>query len=158
MKLQFFINSNFQTRRAKHFPSAIQKESPVSQNTKVRNFIIESPSSLNDNFTLLSEALISLKSDTMKIDCDCMPNCDDSNYFIQAQRSRVWFLGANFQFGIIDYPKMQLKRDLLFGFSDVLGRKFGFSGKFNLTHVLKNFSLCWRTSWSVFGMQFVRTS
>jgi hypothetical protein len=33
----------------------------------------------------------------------------------------VWFLGANFQWGIIDYPRIQLKRDLLFGISDVLG-------------------------------------
>lgn len=158
MKLQFFINSNFQTRRAKHFPFAIQKESPVSQNTKVRNFSIEYPSSLNDIFTPIPEALISLKSDTMKIDCDCMPNCDDSNYFIQAQRSRVWFLGANFQFGIIDYPKMQLKRDLLFGFSDVLGEKFDFRENSRQLIFTRFFSLCWRTSRPVFGVQLVRTS
>lgn len=37
------------------------------------------------------------------------------------QRSRVWFLGANLQWGIIDYPKMQLRRDVLFSFADVLG-------------------------------------
>jgi hypothetical protein len=37
------------------------------------------------------------------------------------QRSRVWFLGANLQWGINDYPKMQLKRDVIFGFTDVLG-------------------------------------
>lgn len=37
------------------------------------------------------------------------------------QRSRVWFLGANLQWGIIDYPKLQLKRELIFGLSDVLG-------------------------------------
>jgi hypothetical protein len=67
------------------------------------------------------EELISLKSKKFKINCACMANCDNSNYFIQSSRSRVWFLGANFQFGIIDYPKMQLKRNLLFGFTDVLG-------------------------------------
>jgi hypothetical protein len=37
-------------------------------------------------------------------------------------------LGANFQWGIIDYPKLQLKRELLFGISDVLGNK---------THILR---------------------
>lgn len=40
---------------------------------------------------------------------------------ITFQRSRVWFLGANLQWGIIDYPKLQLKRELIFGLSDVLG-------------------------------------
>lgn len=95
---------------------------------------------------LLSEEIISLKSTKRKIVCDCMPNCDNTNFFIQSivsrlikiesvlitpllcfnhfslpQRSRIWFLGANFQWGIIDYPKLQLKRELLFGISDVLG-------------------------------------
>lgn len=45
---------------------------------------------------------------------------------IYLQRSRVWFLGANLQWGINDYPKMQLKRDLIFGFTDLLGMTFFF--------------------------------
>lgn len=40
------------------------------------------------------------------------------------KRSRIWFLGANFQWGIIDYPRIQLKRELLFGIADVLGELF----------------------------------
>ncbi|XP_075169025.1 pickpocket 9 [Haematobia irritans] len=69
--------------------------------------------------TLKSE-MISLKSIRHKINCDCLANCDDSNFFVQSYRSRVWFLGANLQWGIIDYPKMQLRRDVLFSFADVL--------------------------------------
>ncbi|XP_069964001.1 sodium channel protein Nach [Bactrocera oleae] len=64
--------------------------------------------------------IISLKSSRYKIDCHCLSNCDDSNFFVQSHRSRVWFLGANLQWGIIDYPKMQLRRDVLFSFADVL--------------------------------------
>lgn len=99
-----------------------------------------------NNFLFLAE-IISLKSNTTKIKCDCMQNCDNTNFFVQSivsiikiesllitlhvstfalfhtQRSRIWFLGANFQWGIIDYPKLQLKRELLFGISDVLGEK-----------------------------------
>lgn len=37
------------------------------------------------------------------------------------QRSRNWFLGANLQYGINNYPKMQLRRNVLFRFEDLLG-------------------------------------
>ncbi|XP_020800368.1 sodium channel protein Nach [Drosophila serrata] len=68
----------------------------------------------------IKREIISLKSDRYKINCNCLANCDDSNFFVQSYRSRVWFLGANLQWGIIDYPKMQLRRDVLFSFADVL--------------------------------------
>ncbi|XP_017477284.1 PREDICTED: sodium channel protein Nach, partial [Rhagoletis zephyria] len=68
----------------------------------------------------IKRELISLKSSRYKIDCHCLSNCDDSNFFVQSYRSRLWFLGANLQWGIIDYPKMQLRRDVLFSFADVL--------------------------------------
>lgn len=50
-------------------------------------------------------------------------NHNKTQYILQ--RSRVWFLGANLQWGINDYPKMQLKRDLIFGFTDLLGKVGG---------------------------------
>ncbi|XP_052843096.1 sodium channel protein Nach [Drosophila gunungcola] len=70
----------------------------------------------------IKREIISLKSDKYKINCNCLANCDDSNFFVQSYRSRVWFLGANLQWGISSgaYPKMQLRRDVLFSFADVL--------------------------------------
>ncbi|KAM7344130.1 pickpocket 9 [Cochliomyia hominivorax] len=68
----------------------------------------------------LKHEMISLKSKRYKINCNCLANCDDSNFFVQSYRSRVWFLGANLQWGVIDYPKMQLRRDVIFSFADVL--------------------------------------
>lgn len=41
---------------------------------------------------------------------------------ICSQRSRIWFLGSNLQWGISEYPKMQLRRDLIFGITDLLGK------------------------------------
>jgi len=95
---------------------------------------------LTNVLPLFLDDIITLKSNKRKIECDCMANCDNSNFFTQSivswiqeylffkkclktilQRSRVWFLGANLQWGIIDYPKLQLKRELIFGLSDVLG-------------------------------------
>ncbi|CAO1302693.1 unnamed protein product, partial [Diamesa hyperborea] len=78
----------------------------------------------------ISAELVSLQSKTRKIDCNCESNCDNTNFFIQSIRSRVWFLGANLQWGIIDYPKLQLKRELLFGLSDVLVYVGGLGGLF----------------------------
>ncbi|KAH8358292.1 hypothetical protein KR084_011838 [Drosophila pseudotakahashii] len=68
----------------------------------------------------IKREIISLKSEKYKINCNCLANCDDSNFFVQSYRSRVWFLGANLQWGIVEYPKMQLRRDVLFSFADVL--------------------------------------
>lgn len=34
---------------------------------------------------------------------------------------KEWFLGTNLLWGMVDYPKMQLKREIIFGFTDVLG-------------------------------------
>ncbi|XP_017077397.1 sodium channel protein Nach isoform X2 [Drosophila eugracilis] len=68
----------------------------------------------------IKREIISLKSDKYKINCNCLANCDDSNFFVQSYRSRVWFLGANLQWGILEHPKMQLRRDVLFSFADVL--------------------------------------
>ncbi|TMW49502.1 hypothetical protein DOY81_005421, partial [Sarcophaga bullata] len=42
----------------------------------------------------IKNEMISLKSDRYKIDCKCLANCDDSNFFVQSYRSRIWFLGA----------------------------------------------------------------
>lgn len=78
----------------------------------------------------IKKEIISLKSDILNIDCKCFPNCDDSNFFVQSNRSRVWFLGANLQWGIINYPKMQLRRDVLFSFADVLVYIGGLAGFF----------------------------
>ncbi|XP_058119454.1 uncharacterized protein LOC131284777 [Anopheles ziemanni] len=66
-----------------------------------------------------SDEMITIRTKKKVIDCNCLPNCDDSNFFIQAHRSREWFLGANLQWGLTDYPKMQLNRDIIFGLSDV---------------------------------------
>lgn len=116
-----------------------------------------------------------IKLSSKLVHCKCETNCDDSHFFVQAfvsynwwlllermvnifidlnlrfinfQRSRAWFLGANLQWGMIDYPKMQLKRDVLFSFTDVLVYIGGTAGLFlgcsllSLTEFLYYFS--WR--------------
>lgn len=37
--------------------------------------------------------------------------------------TRPWFLGSNLQWGLKEYPKMRLRRDVIFGFSDLLGKR-----------------------------------
>lgn len=77
----------------------------------------------------------------MKRDCVCVPNCDEVNYVIEHKDSREWFLGSNLQWGLIEYPRMRLKRDVLFGFSDVLGT---FLTQFYLNYFTKiyTFDIC----------------
>ncbi|XP_017786457.1 PREDICTED: pickpocket protein 28-like [Nicrophorus vespilloides] len=67
---------------------------------------------------------------TMKRECKCYPNCDDVNYVIENFESREWFLGSNLQWGLKEYPRMRLKRDVIFGFTDVLVYIGGMAGLF----------------------------
>ncbi|XP_055691219.1 pickpocket protein 11 [Lutzomyia longipalpis] len=78
----------------------------------------------------IKDEIIALHSDRMKIKCKCEENCDNSNFLVQSYKSRVWFLGANLQWGISDYPKMQLIRDVLFRFTDLLVYIGGTAGLF----------------------------
>ncbi|KAI8423923.1 hypothetical protein MSG28_002595, partial [Choristoneura fumiferana] len=55
-----------------------------------------------------------------KISCGCFPICDDVNYVIQSSVLQPWFLGTNLQWGIVTYPRMRYRRDIIFGFTDVL--------------------------------------
>lgn len=56
--------------------------------------------------------------------CSCLPNCDEVVYYVDDIDTREWFLGSNLQWGLKDYPKMRLKRDVIFGFTELLGREF----------------------------------
>lgn len=58
---------------------------------------------------------------TLKKKCTCLPNCDEVNYVLEDLDTREWFLGSNLQWGLKEYPRMRLKRDVLFGFADLLG-------------------------------------
>lgn len=71
------------------------------------------------------ERLIALKHE-----CECYPNCEDVNYIVDNLDTRQWFLGSNLQWGLKEYPRMRLKRDVLFGFSDVLVYIGGMAGLF----------------------------
>ncbi|CAH0407168.1 unnamed protein product [Chilo suppressalis] len=68
--------------------------------------------------------------DGKKIHCDCLPICDDVNYVIQSSILQKWFLGTNLQWGIVSYPRMRYRRDIIFGFTDVLVAVGGMAGLF----------------------------
>ncbi|XP_026315967.1 pickpocket protein 11-like [Hyposmocoma kahamanoa] len=65
-----------------------------------------------------------------KLNCGCFPNCDDVNYVIQSSVLQEWFLGTNLQWGIVTYPRMRYRRDIIFGFTDVLVAVGGMAGLF----------------------------
>lgn len=67
---------------------------------------------------------------TVGKECTCLPNCDDVNYIVEEYESREWFLGSNLQWGLKDCPKMRLKRDVIFGFTDLLVYTGGMAGLF----------------------------
>lgn len=67
---------------------------------------------------------------TVAKECSCLPNCDDVNYILEEYDSREWFLGANLQWGLKDCPKMRLKRDVIFAFTDFLVYIGGMAGLF----------------------------
>ncbi|XP_063377585.1 sodium channel protein Nach-like [Cydia fagiglandana] len=63
---------------------------------------------------------LEVDKDKKKINCGCFPICDDVNYVIQSYVLQEWFLGTNLQWGIVTYPRMRYRRDIIFGFTDVL--------------------------------------
>ncbi|XP_041970670.1 sodium channel protein Nach-like [Aricia agestis] len=65
-----------------------------------------------------------------KLDCDCFPICDDVNYVIQLNPLQEWFMGTNFQWGMSTYPRLRYRRDIIFGFTDVLVAVGGMAGLF----------------------------
>ncbi|CAH2105195.1 unnamed protein product [Euphydryas editha] len=65
-----------------------------------------------------------------KMKCDCLPICDDVNYVLQSNDLQKWFLGTYFQWGIVTYPRMRYRRDIIFGFTDVLVSVGGMAGLF----------------------------
>ncbi|KAL0832439.1 hypothetical protein ABMA28_000671 [Loxostege sticticalis] len=70
------------------------------------------------------------EKDGKKINCGCLPICDDVNYVIQSNALQEWFLGTNLQWGIVTYPRMRYRRDIIFGFTDVLVAVGGMAGLF----------------------------
>ncbi|XP_037964689.2 pickpocket protein 28-like [Plutella xylostella] len=66
--------------------------------------------------------LLTLKfSPTDPVTCDCLPICDDVNYAIQSKVHQKWSLsGTQLQWGINTYPRMRFRRDIIFGFTDLL--------------------------------------
>ncbi|XP_068631471.1 sodium channel protein Nach-like [Battus philenor] len=65
-----------------------------------------------------------------KVKCECFPLCDDINYVIQSNALQEWYLGTNLQWGIVTYPRMRYRRDIIFGFTDVLVAVGGMAGLF----------------------------
>ncbi|XP_029342234.1 pickpocket protein 11-like [Acyrthosiphon pisum] len=77
--------------------------------------------------------LIKLRNTTgidEKVNCGCYPPCDDVNYIVEGDNTIQWFLGTNLKWGLIKYPRMRLKRNVLFGFTDVLVSIGGTAGLF----------------------------
>ncbi|KAJ8920056.1 hypothetical protein NQ315_011710 [Exocentrus adspersus] len=66
----------------------------------------------------------------LKSECSCLANCDEVNYVVEDTDGREWFLGSNLQWGLKYYPKMRLRRDVIFGFSDLLVYIGGMAGLF----------------------------
>ncbi|CAH1713474.1 unnamed protein product [Aphis gossypii] len=79
------------------------------------------------------EFLIKLRNTTgvdEKVNCGCFPPCDDVNYIVEGDDTIEWILGTNLKWGLIKYPRMRLKRNILFGFTDVLVSIGGTAGLF----------------------------
>ncbi|CAF4816472.1 unnamed protein product [Pieris macdunnoughi] len=77
------------------------------------------------------DALYKLRDNRgQKISCGCLPICEDVNYVIQSNDIQEWFLGTNLQWGIASYPRMRYRRDIIFGFTDLLVAVGGMAGLF----------------------------
>ncbi|XP_045765854.1 sodium channel protein Nach-like [Maniola jurtina] len=69
--------------------------------------------------------------DGKKVNCSCPPLCNDVNYIISMHSLQGWAIGTTtLQWGMVAYPRMRFKRDIIFGFTDVLVAVGGMAGLF----------------------------
>lgn len=58
----------------------------------------------------------------VKGECNCLANCDDDNYYQdEIVRKKSIQNISELRWSIRNYPNMRLKRDIIFGFTDLLG-------------------------------------
>ncbi|XP_046401260.1 acid-sensing ion channel 3-like [Ischnura elegans] len=62
--------------------------------------------------------------------CECLSPCEDVTYVAARTEIIQWPLGNTVRWGISKYPRTRHKRDVLFGFSDLLGSMGGAAGLF----------------------------
>ncbi|XP_060528333.1 sodium channel protein Nach-like [Cylas formicarius] len=53
-------------------------------------------------------------------ECSCLANCEEIIYTVEDVDLRPWFLGSNLQWALKSYPELRLRRDVLFGFSNLI--------------------------------------
>ncbi|KAL3268373.1 hypothetical protein HHI36_007489 [Cryptolaemus montrouzieri] len=84
-------------------------------------------------------------------ECICLPNCDEVVYYVNDLDTREWFLGSNLQWGLKDYPKMRLRRDVIFGFTELLVYIGGMAGLFLGCSVLSFIEILYFFTMRLFG-------
>ncbi|XP_075225732.1 pickpocket protein 19-like [Lycorma delicatula] len=71
-----------------------------------------------------TEALITLTYEGKRVKCECYPTCEDINLYIDKDTVREWTYpvpcNIRFRYAIELYSKTRLKRDILFGYEDLL--------------------------------------
>ncbi|XP_052131550.1 uncharacterized protein LOC113209300 [Frankliniella occidentalis] len=55
-----------------------------------------------------------------KIECNCLANCNQVSFVVDSDTNQPWFLGTDLKWGLSRHPRMRLKRDLIFGVTDLL--------------------------------------
>ncbi|XP_050540284.1 pickpocket protein 11-like [Daktulosphaira vitifoliae] len=94
--------------------------------------------------------------DNKKVFCGCLPPCDDVSYIVEGENTIQWFLGTNLKWGLIKFPKMRLKRNLLFGFTDVLVSIGGAAGLFFGCSVLSFLEIIYFLTLQLFCIAFTK--
>ncbi|XP_047103399.1 pickpocket protein 11-like [Schistocerca piceifrons] len=62
--------------------------------------------------------------------CSCLPQCEGSKYVLASTQRYNWNLGAQLTWGLQKYPHMRMRRDVIFGFTDLLVSTGGSLGLF----------------------------
>ncbi|XP_052740745.1 sodium channel protein Nach-like [Bicyclus anynana] len=63
--------------------------------------------------------------------CSCFPVCDDVNYITDTYELQSWVIATTtLQWGMVTFPRTRYKRDIIFGYSDVLVAVGGMAGLF----------------------------
>lgn len=93
--------------------------------------------SMTQNFLADNKLNFSYQTEIFKQKCDrveCMQNCVDVKFNVKKLNQMAWFRGNSFRIDL-DKPKLRMKREVIYSFTDVLSERTSAYSLWSIGHI-----------------------